>query len=86
VQEFQLESRFPTFGRTLASKITNSSARREKPVQVMGHGKTMVHYPIQMASETRLALYLFQFVDSSDASQFERKGIDSAKLDFSNQT
>ena len=51
----------------------------------MGHGKTVAHYPIQMASETRLALYLFQFVDSSDASQFERKGIDSAKLDFSNQ-
>jgi hypothetical protein len=27
-----------------------------------------------------------QFVDSFDASQFERRGIDSTRLDFSNET
>ena len=68
-----MDSRSPPLVELCRAKSQISSARREKQVQVIGHGKSVAHYAIQMAADTRLALYLFQFVDSSDASQFERK-------------
>ncbi len=51
----------------------------------MGQGKIAIRGLIELAPVTCLALHLSQFVDSFGALQFGRRGIDSAKLDFSNQ-
>jgi len=81
-----MESRFPTFGRTLASKTTNKQRMLRKTgasyVPRQNHGPL----PDSVASITCLTLALSQFVDSFDTSQFEVRGIDLTKLDFSNQT
>jgi hypothetical protein len=52
----------------------------------MCHGRVMVRSVTQLAVVTCPALALAQLTDSLDTSQFRTVGIDSARLDFPNQS
>jgi len=76
----------PRFGRTLPRK--NANEQRMLPETGASHVPRRNHVPLPDSVDFRHlpGTSSLQFVDSFDASQFERRGIDSARLDFSNET